>query len=112
MFVNPLSYVNKVINSICKLELMVSDDRANNRFPSELQLAKVVPIFKATNNNYEQQANFFLSLFSKVFEKIIYNHLTYIMDQNNILYSYQFGFRQHTLLNKPSSLLLTQLHHL
>ena len=65
-------------------------------FSSELKLAKVVPIFKAGASN--EITNYrpisVLSFFSKVFEKIIYNHLIDFMDHNNILYGYQFGFRK------------------
>ena len=64
-------------------------------FPSELKLAKVVPIFKAGDtsaiNNY--RPIFVLSFFSKVFEKIVYNHVLDFIDDNNVLYDYQYGFR-------------------
>ena len=35
---------------------------------------------------------------SEMFEKIIYNYLIEFMDHNDILYSYQFGFRKDTIL--------------
>ena len=64
-------------------------------FPSELKLAKVVPIFKAGDtsaiNNYRPIS--VLSFFSKVFEKIVYNHVLDFIDDNNVLYDYQYGFR-------------------
>ena len=34
-----------------------------------------------------------LSFFSKVFEKIVYNHVLDFIDDNNVLYDYQYGFR-------------------
>ena len=64
-------------------------------FPSELKLAKVVPIFKAGDtsaiNNYRPIS--VLSFFSKVYEKIVYNHVLDFVDDNNVLYDYQYGFR-------------------
>ena len=65
-------------------------------FPSELKLAKVVPIFKAgaSNKITNYRPISVLSFFSKVFEKIIYNHLIDFMNHNDILYGYQFGFRK------------------
>ena len=84
-------------------------------FPSELKLAKVVPIFKAgaTNKITNYRPISVLSFFSKVFEKIIYHKLIEFLDHNDILYCYQFGFRQRhstqqaiiTLVNKITSCL-------
>ena len=77
-------------------------------FLSELKLAKVVQIFKSGDSskitNYRPIS--VLSYFSKVFERIMYNHITY-----NVLYNYQFGFRHKhstqqaiiTLVNKITS---------
>ena len=63
-------------------------------FPSELKLAKVVPIFKARNtsaiNNYRPIS---VSFFSNLSEKIVYNHVLDFIDDNNVLYDYQYGFR-------------------
>ena len=65
-------------------------------FPDEMKIAKVIPIYKSGNKaltcNYRPIS--VLNLFSKVFEKIMYNHLLDFINEHNILYSYQFGFRQ------------------
>ena len=57
--------------------------------------AKVVPIFKAGDtsaiNNYIPIS--VLSFFSKVHEKIVYNHVLDFVDDNNVLYDYQYGIR-------------------
>ena len=86
-------------------------------FPSELKLAKVVPIFKSGDSskltNYRPIS--VLSFFSKVFERVMYNHISDFIDYLNILYKYQFGFRQKhstqhaiiTLVNKITSSLDT-----
>ena len=86
-------------------------------FPSELKLAKVVPIFKSGDSskitNYRPIS--VLSFFSKVFEKVMYNHISNFIESVNVLYKYQFGFRQRhstqqaiiTLVNKITSSLDT-----
>ena len=83
-------------NYIIPLTHIVNKCFSEGVFPSELKLAKVVPIFKAGASN--KITNFrpisVLSFFSKVFEKIIYNHLIDFMNHNDILYGYQFGFRK------------------
>ena len=35
-----------------------------------------------------------LSVFDKLFEKVMYNRLYQHLEYNNILYKYQFGFRK------------------
>ena len=63
--------------------------------PSELKLARVVPIFKSGDpsllTNYRPIS--ILSFFSKVFKRIVYHYLFDFICTNNILYDYQFGFR-------------------
>ena len=65
-------------------------------FPDELKIAKVIPIFKSGNKesieNYRPIS--ILSVFTKVFEKVMYKHLINFVDKNDILYKYQFGFRR------------------
>ena len=59
-------------------------------FPSKLKVARVIFIYKGEDamkiNNYRPV--FVLPLFSKIFERVIYDRI------NNILYKYQFGFRE------------------
>ena len=65
-------------------------------FPSELKLARVVPIFKCSDStalsNYRPIS--ILSFFSKIFEKLLYNGLLNFLDANDIIYKHQFGFRE------------------
>ena len=52
-----------------------------------------------------------LSFFSKVFERVMYNHIIDFIDSLNVLYKYQYGFRHKhstqqaiiTLVNKITS---------
>ena len=39
------------------------------------------------------------AFFSKVFEKIVYNHVIDFIDTNNLLYKQQFGFRKNHSTN-------------
>ena len=65
-------------------------------FPSELKLAKVVPIFKSGESDkvHNYRPILVLSFFSKIFEKIMCNTVVNFMDKNDTLYKYQFGFRK------------------
>ena len=67
--------------------------------PTELKLAKVVPVFKSGNKdnftNYRPIS--VLCIFSKIYERLAYNRLLNFLLKNNALFKYQFGFRdQHS----------------
>ena len=66
-------------------------------FPDELKIAKVIPLFKSGDDskcqNYRPVS--VLPSFSKIFEKIIYSRLLSFIDKHDIIYKYQFGFRQY-----------------
>ena len=64
-------------NYIMPLTHVINKSLKEGVFPSELKLAKVVPIFKAgaTNKITHYRPIYVLSFFSKVFEKIIYHKL-------------------------------------
>ena len=66
-------------------------------FPSILKIAKVIPVHKKESkqfcSNYRPIS--LLSNIDKIIEKIMYNRIYRFLDKNNIIYSLQFGFRQH-----------------
>ena len=65
-------------------------------FPTELKLAYITPIYKNGDktliNNYRPIS--ILSVFSKIFEKLMYKRLFNFINKNNILFKHQFGFRE------------------
>ena len=64
-------------------------------FPCELKIAKVCPLYKANDSmlfsNYRPIS--LLSIFSKIYEKLMCNRLLKFLKKNAILYKYQFGFQ-------------------
>jgi len=65
-------------------------------FPTELKIAKVIPLYKNGNkmliNNYRPVS--ILPLFSKVLERLMYNRLYSYLSEHKILYEHQYGFQQ------------------
>lgn len=66
-------------------------------YPSKLKKAKIVPIFKSGDqsdpDNYRPIS--LLSVFNRIFEKIVYTRLISFIDKQNILFPAQYGFRKH-----------------
>ena len=66
----------------------------NGTYPSKLKLAKVVPVYKnedeLDSNNYRPIS--LLSIFSRIFEKLMHNRLKSFLDKHNLLYHCQYGF--------------------
>ena len=64
-------------------------------FPGDLKMAKVTPIYKASDNsdisNYRLIS--VLPCFPKILERLMYNCLYKYLKENNILYEKQFGFQ-------------------
>ena len=75
-------------------------------FPSVLKTAKVVPVFKK-DSKLDCSIYCPISLLSnieKILEKLMYKRLYTFLNNNNIIYNLQFGFRQqystsHALIN-------------
>ena len=80
-------------------------------FPDKLKYAKVIPIHKKGSptdpSNYRPIS--LLSIFSKIFEKLMHKRLYEFLDKMNIFYSLQFGFREkhstnHALISMTESI--------
>ena len=80
-------------------------------FPDDLKIAKVFPVYKSGDksniSNYRPIS--VLSFFSKVFEKIVYNHVIDFINTNNLLTKQQFGFRKHHSTNHAVITLIDQI---
>ena len=65
-------------------------------FPSVLKTAKVIPVFKKDSkldySNYRPIS--LLSNIEKILEKLMYRRLCTFLNNNNIIYDLQFGFRK------------------
>ena len=81
-------------------------------FPSQLKIARVIPIYKegpkSDVSNYRPIS--LLSSFSKIFEKLMHIRLLNFLETNNSLFEEQYGFRpgrscEHALLNAQNKLL-------
>jgi len=66
------------------------------KVPSDLKVAKVIPLYKSGNpclfTNYRPIS--ILPVFSKILEKVVYKRILKHLDDNNILYAHQYGFRK------------------
>ena len=102
-----MKVVKKIIINICQpLSVIFNKCLDCGVFPDKLKIARVIPVFKSGSqevlSNYRPIS--VLPIFSKVFEKCIYNRLLSFINKCNILTSNQYGFREghstsHALIN-------------
>ena len=73
-------------NYVVPLTYVINMSLMEGIFPSELKLAKVVPMFKSGESDkvHNYRPISVLSFFSKIFEKIMYNNVVNFMDFINI----------------------------
>ena len=78
------------------LALLVNQFFQSGIFPDKLKIAKVISLFK--KGNPELPSNYrlisLLSVFSKIFEKLMYRRLYRFLEIHNVLFSLQFGFQE------------------
>ena len=84
-----------IVNIINPITYIINKSFETGIVPMEMKIAKVIPIFK--NNDQCQVKNYrpisLLPSFSKVLERLMYNKIVQYLNQNNILYKHQYGFR-------------------
>ncbi len=96
-------FIKRTINTILiPLKHVFELSLESGIIPSQLKIAKVIPLFKSgqksSMNNYRPIS--LLCTFSKILEKIVYNKLVVYIENNNLLSDYQFGFRkQHSTVH-------------
>ena len=80
--------------------------------PTNMKIAKIVPIFKSGDqnmlNNYRPVS--LLPTFSKLLERLVYNRLESFLNNNNILYEHQYGFRKKNSTCHPILQLLKYIY--
>ena len=90
-------FLKNVIDSIATPLIHIFNlSFAQGVVPSQLKIAKIIPIFKSGDplsvDNYRPIS--LLSSFSKILEKIMCNRLTKHLELNNLICTEQFGFRK------------------
>ena len=89
-----MKYSSTIINDI--LAKIVNLSVTSGSDPSKLKKAKVIPVFKTEDetdaNNYRPIS--LLSIFNRVFEKVMYKRMMHFINVKNILFSAQYGYRE------------------
>ena len=93
------------------LVILINESFLTGIFPDKLKIAKVIAIHKkgATDDPSNYRPISLLSVFSKIFEKIMHKRLYNFLEVNDILQPLQFGFRkkhstQHTLISMTETI--------
>ena len=85
------NWLSKIINLTFEVSI----------FPDILKIAKIVPIHKKGSKldhvNYRPIS--LLSVFSKIFEKVLYKRMYSFLTMNKLIYEKQFGFRSNYSTN-------------
>ena len=74
------------------LTFLIKQSISQGVFPAELKIARIIPLYKRIHNYRPISV---MSFYSKIFEKIVFKYLIEFLNDNNIPYEYQFGFRKH-----------------
>ena len=93
----PSSIMKQCVEYYIKpLTFLINMSITQGTVPNELKLAKVIPLYKGEDiqliENYRPIS--ILLYFYKIFEKVIFRYVIEFLEENNILYEYQFGFRK------------------
>ena len=89
------------------------DVRVAERFPDQMKLAEVIPLYK--NKAMDHLVNYrpisLLITISKILEKIVYNRVVKFINKNDVLFKSQYGFRsKHSCEQAVQELLAKILH--
>ena len=91
------NFIKKISDVIIRpLFLVFNSSLTSGTVPTQLKIAKIIPLYKAgdTNllDNYRPIA--LLSSFSKILEKIVCNRLSTYLEYHQLISEFQFGFRK------------------
>ena len=98
-----MNFIKQINTSISKpLTNIINRSIQEGIVPSDLKIAKVIPIYKSKNKqefcNYRPIS--LLPSFSKIIEKVIHKRLYNFLNTNGIFYENQYGFRpNHSTIN-------------
>jgi hypothetical protein len=96
----PCSIPPKILNLICDsisnpIATIANLSFSTGTHPERLKIAKVIPVFKSGSkmltSNYRPIS--LLSNLNKIFEKLMFNRVLPFLEQENIIFKNQFGFR-------------------
>jgi len=92
------SKILKKSNMIISIPLphIINLSVSNGTVPSNMKIAKVIPVYKANENNLIKNYRpiSLLPSFSKILEKLVYKRLYSYFQQNKLLCDMQYGFRK------------------
>ena len=109
--VGPYSIPCNLLKMLCHsvspiLVTLINESFSSGIFPDKLKIAKVITLHKkgSTDNPSNFRPISLLSIFSKIFEKVMHKRLSEFLGKNIVLYLLQFGFRSkhstsHTLIS-------------
>ena len=90
LMISIIDYISEPVSYLVNLSF------ANGIVPTNMKVAKIIPIYKAGEvssiNNYRPIS--LLPTLSKLLEKLMFNRLINFIDVNSILYEHQYGFRK------------------
>ena len=93
----PSSIMKQCVETYVKqLTFLINMSITHGNFPNELKIDRVIPLYKGEDTqlieNYRPIS--VLPYFSKIFETVMFTYVIEFLDENNILYEYQFGYRK------------------
>ena len=95
------------------LAKVVNQSFQQGTFPSKLKTAKIIALFK--KGDPESPSNYrpisLLSVFSKIFEKLMYKQLYSFFTSLKLIYPYQFGFLQNHSIDHALISLTEKIKH-
>ena len=93
---SPLASCYQLDVFLATLSVLINKSVEHGIYPTKLKLAKVIPIHKA--NDESDPSNYrpisLLSVFNRIFEKMMYIRLKSFLEKFSILYDSQYGFRE------------------
>ena len=103
----PVKLLQEAAEYVCEpLSYIFNISLSAGIFPDDLKIAKVIPLFK--KGEKDKPSNYrpisVLPIVSKIFEKLVNARLITFLENNNVLFEHQYGFRRgystkHSLVN-------------